>query len=306
MRWFALLLIFCVCVPLAAQDPIPDTTEVWRYFPLEIGNVWEYRDFDYFELSLYYLERIVVKRDTFIGEMRYFISNRTAYDDEGTVLSNFERVLRYDSVAAQIVRFDGVEEWPYAPTGCSFDVPFPPEGEQLECGPKPFRFVLGIGYNVPVQIGSDVVITAVKQYSFEIWTELRYASGIGHIGYEGCAAWCWDVRLTYANISGVEYGEPNPVANEQEMPGQEPSFAPRVYPNPAQGSIAIALVLDGHQPVSVEVFDLLGRRVYSEEHVAGARETAIHLDGSDWPRGLYLVRVTTADGQVATTRITRQ
>ena len=46
MRWFALLLIFGVCAPLAAQDPIPDTTEVWRYFPLEIGNVWEYRQFD--------------------------------------------------------------------------------------------------------------------------------------------------------------------------------------------------------------------------------------------------------------------
>ena len=294
MRWFVLLLTFCVCAPLAAQDPVPDTTEAWRYFPLEIGNEWQYRSqgpiCDEFQL------RSVVG-DTLIDNRRYFSYRIARFEPNGDPIEPPETFfLRFDSLMATIEAADGRRY--HDVTTCPLDAAF---GDTLICDPPDFEMETSGGVR-DVAIGEDMIQTTVKTYTCcvgDIWKQ--YIAGIGTAGVQGLGC---HSQLLYARVSGVEYGEPVITATE-------PSALPTNHlgisasPNPFVGHVNLAIARSTHQRVTIDVFDLLGRRVYSAR-VARSGETTLHLDATNWPHGLYLVRVTTTDGQVATTRITRQ
>ena len=307
MRLFALLLTFCVCAPLAAQSPIPDTTEAWRYFPLEIGEVREYEVFimnapPCLPGCFHYWRRTVVGDSTIEG-FTYRHVVRDEFDSNRKPYNTRNEFFRMDTTAAEI--YWSFNALPYGGTICGLDAPFPPPESEIECDGGKLFSVTGEGYEQTIQIGTDTVITAVKKFSryFESFT---YAADIGLINqvYDEGASFYY--TLTYANVDGVEYGSPFPVAVEPEGASQHGFALSAAYPNPFADAFSVVLASPTPQGVTLEVFDLLGRRVYSEEHVAGAGETTLRLDATGWPRGLYLVRVTTADGQTATTRITRQ
>ena len=307
MRWFALLLILCVCTPLAAQDPIPDTTEAWRYFPLGIGDVREYEVFimnapPCLPGCFHYWRRTVVGDSTIDGTTYRHIV-REEFDSNREPFNTRNEFYRIDTTAAEIYwSFNAV---PYGGTICGLDAPFPPPKSEIECDGGMLFSVTGVGYAQEIQIGTDVVTTAVKKFSrfFESFT---YAADIGLINQAYDEGSTFDYTLTYANVGGVEYGTPFPVnigSGEPGPPGFELSV---IYPNPTTDGFSIAFFSDRTRHTKIEAFDLLGRRVYSGEHIAGAGQTTLNLDGSDWSRGLYLIRVTTADGQTATARIVRQ
>lgn len=76
-------------------------------------------------------------------------------------------------------------------------------------------------------------------------------------------------------------------------------------PNPAQATTTVAFTLDAPRPVRLSVYDALGREVavlVDAVRPAGRHEAA--LDGAGLPTGLYLVRLTTADGLTQTRRLT--
>ena len=77
-----------------------------------------------------------------------------------------------------------------------------------------------------------------------------------------------------------------------------------LYPNPAMGAASAALTLPKAGRVSVEVYDMLGRRVMVPH--AGFLPSGSHtlgIDASDFARGHYVVRVTTEAGGSATGRL---
>lgn len=80
--------------------------------------------------------------------------------------------------------------------------------------------------------------------------------------------------------------------------GAEPAVA--VYPNPARDRVTVLLGAEGVGLVTVEAFDVLGRRVYAVTEDAGARRLAVPVRA--WPAGAYLLRVRTPAG-VATQRL---
>jgi len=63
----------------------------------------------------------------------------------------------------------------------------------------------------------------------------------------------------------------------------------RAYPNPADASVRIEVLLGGDTPVSLQVADAFGRLVMEQELVDGA---FVDLDVSDLDAGIYLVRAT--------------
>jgi len=71
-------------------------------------------------------------------------------------------------------------------------------------------------------------------------------------------------------------------------------------PNPFSASTTIALVLHRSERVSLEVFDILGRRVATlaqSRHLPSGRHT-FHFDGADLPAGVYLIRLTAGAGSL--------
>ena len=82
---------------------------------------------------------------------------------------------------------------------------------------------------------------------------------------------------------------------DDELP-QQPLFA-SIHPNPLRQHGTITFSLPESEWVTLEVFDMLGRRiatVLDEQRGAGTHRTALTAD--QWPSGAYLCRLTTPSG----------
>jgi hypothetical protein len=76
------------------------------------------------------------------------------------------------------------------------------------------------------------------------------------------------------------------------------------YPNPTRGAAVIPFDLAERGPVTLAVYDLLGRRlVVLVDGVRDGGRYEAALDGASLPSGVYLVRLT-AGGETRTRRVT--
>ena len=99
-------------------------------------------------------------------------------------------------------------------------------------------------------------------------------------------------------------GTPPTVA--ADAPTAADAFDVRVGPTPARGSATVRVRLATAADVSVEVVDLLGRRVHALDAGPRSGDVALALDLGALPAGLYLVRVRAgADTAVRPLPVTR-
>jgi len=105
-----------------------------------------------------------------------------------------------------------------------------------------------------------------------------------------------------AQLIRIEYteGPSNPVAVPPDEESPERRTPPAVYPNPLQGPGTITFTLPAPQRVTLEVFDVLGRRVAvlleAQPRASGVHQVPFATDA--WPSGTYLCRLTTTAGSV--------
>lgn len=87
---------------------------------------------------------------------------------------------------------------------------------------------------------------------------------------------------------------------EATTPGlRETELVLSVFPNPADTEIRVQVVDGGYQPMSIAIYDLLGRRLRVVGPVAGLTADVRVVNVQNLPPGRYFVRATT-DGKVAT------
>ena len=125
-----------------------------------------------------------------------------------------------------------------------------------------------------------------------------------------------DVAALVASVDAVAGVVASPCSETAAVEGDEP-FASAVtgeaafglaapYPNPTTGHATVAFSVEDATDVRLAVYDALGREVavlIDGAVPAGRHERA--FDGAGLVAGTYLVRLTTADGRVATHRLTR-
>lgn len=80
--------------------------------------------------------------------------------------------------------------------------------------------------------------------------------------------------------------------------GQDKLSKFSLYPNPSSDLLNISLPRPSNQSLTLEVFDVLGKRVYTQQ--IGTIKTKVNI--SKWNSGVYLVRLTTADDAVTLTK----
>ena len=293
MRHLPLLL--ALAMPAAAQAPPP-----WSYYPLGIGDVWEYA-----EPGTGNTLRVHVARDTTITGRVYVIQERVKFDAAGTPIPQmppFYR-LRYDTLSTHVVEpfTDGSgTEVPSRPAPCPFGAE---DGEVADCGGayagvEAFMGTLTVG---------DTALTGVRFKRFRfIDGDVTYAAGIGEA--ERLSKTVPYRYLAYARVSGVEYGWPRfPVPNEAGPPGAGASLAVSVWPNPSRGRATVAFALGRPEAVRVAVYDGLGRAVLARALGAlGAGRHEAALDLSGLAPGLYVIRVTAGNGSGAVRLVRRE
>src|SRR5690554_2785959 len=108
-------------------EGIPDTTEPWRYFPLEVGNTWEYLDTEGRTLRRY------IEKDTLIEDRIFFVFVGQNFAPSGQPLAfPIRRYLRFDTLTAYVMRPSVIGDVPHI--HCPFDLPF---GIEAKCMKDP-------------------------------------------------------------------------------------------------------------------------------------------------------------------------
>lgn len=287
---FAILLYAVVSVSAFAQDPVPDTTDWHSYFPLEVGNEWQYRVDNVIPNPDYHFSRTVLG-DSLVNDTTFYQFRRCRQDAVGPVTCYLEVELYTldENYAALMYRWEG-PEGPiiYRPAViCRLDSPFGELGEEWCYDTGPGTFVDGeYGANWP--IGGSSVTGTRKSYSWIGGGEV-YLSGIGHVASypDGGGG---STTIQYARIAGVEYGNPV-VSNETDLP--QPQSEIRAFPNPALREATLQFSLPERQKVVARVFNLRGALVETRSlaAVAGGVEVSYTFDVSSWPSGLYTIRL---------------
>lgn len=269
----------------AVGDSAPDTTAPWRYFPLAVGNVWEYEGDTYDQ-------RYEVTGDTVaLGRHYFVVEQRSAFNPRNVLFRHF---LRFDTTSAmphEYVRLNGQPDVdiPYAPQ-CPLIADF---GETVTCSYGDSSRVSG-GYDgalvfgeVRAGMGTDTVRTAVKAFEVGAGFTLIYGADVGLVNSYGEGSY---ESLRYYRIGEVEHGVPVfSVADEPRPTARDVPV--RVWPNPTRGPLTLAVA--GGPSGEAVVTDALGREVarVAVPPSSPAVPATTTLDLTALPPGVYIVRV---------------
>lgn len=98
-----------------------------------------------------------------------------------------------------------------------------------------------------------------------------------------------DVRLPAPDLSIITAADDPLEANELAM---------ELWPNPSEGIARLGYQVDGPAEVTIEVYDVLGRKVADlGTETQGFGYHTVELDGQAWGKGRYIVRVTAGERQ---------
>lgn len=297
-------LILFLAPTLSLAQVVDDSLDWHRYFPLEIGNEWQYYDAESGPVS-----RFVISRDTVVNSQHYYVGHETFFAPGGSgqnVYPPREVFLRYDTTgvvaesdspeadtgSVSEVFFRGRESFPTVDLRSAF-------GDTLDYSDEQEAIGVSGGFQEYVRIGSSEILSAaVKRFSTGLWF-WSYAADVGFRGGGNL----WGPRLAYARIGGTEYGSIIVSKESVDKPeGPSGLKAPEIYPNPATGTIEIAFDRTESARTAFEVFSVAGRRVDTFDVGSRASSGSVvwTVDISSFPAGVYFLR-TTSDSGISTT-----
>ncbi len=276
------LLILWWIPPLQAQ--IPDLLDARGYFPLALGNSWEYE---------HVLERpATTDRPSDASETRFERYTVVALrdddnpDDFALVYSEWSPTRELLTLDTVYVRFDlqsssisgdrlpGILSF----LRCLGSPFFPIKPIPTSCWPNVLTSVVFI----PELFGAEATLS--KQLSSFVWV-VELVHGVGAVHAAGGCEPCGPLddrdtwRLAYARVAGESFGA-SVVTTEPDARDQV--AASSVYPNPARDWV----VVTGIPGTRVSIFDILGRKKRQEGIDSGGR---VRIEVSSLSPGIYVV-----------------
>ena len=302
MRPLALLSLGLLAFAATAQPA--DTLDWRRYYPLAVGNVWEYHDAEAYGDQF----RYTIVSDAAVGGQTYYrqrLDRATAVSGPGgpdTLRSTSYGFLRYDeggvvgvpSVEADTVRLRPCEGNFQRDLRLGF-------GARVACDPPPEWFpeadsVLVYGeYDrewAPSALpgtgsNSAVAVAAVKSYAVGGFWFSTFVADVGPVR----AGNLWGPTLHYASVGGVEYGAPGfAVSVGSESPAPEgPGMDVRVLGNPSAQGVGFEARAPSARRVRFVVYDALGRAAWSSDVALSSSWTRIAVPPGALASGSYVL-----------------
>ncbi len=313
MRGLALVAALSLASVAGAQPedpPVPDPTAPHLYYPLAVGNVWEYANLGLLPLSFGDYMRREIVGDTLVDGQRYFVEVRSRIPLGGVGWQvDYRRVLRFDTTTATVRALGGFQ------IECPFDSAFE---TSINCWSDPEdgypdgdTFVYG-SLDAQIPLGREgeerLDVQAIKSFQglADLLAVPYYAPPIGYAGAASGSCACRQ-NLLYARVyldDGVyEVGARLNVASDD---GPEAgALALAVGPNPTDGPLALVLDVPAPATLTLEVFDALGRRVWAHEVTLAAGRQRVEVDAGRWAPGLYVVRAAGPMGTATATVVRR-
>ena len=284
----------------SGQSPPPDTLDWHRYYPLDVGNIWEYNEAeDPFEYTRYHIES-----DTMAGGRLYYkreilFQNIPVWGD--TVFTGYDYV-RYDT-AGVVVAVPSPDADTAVVDPCASEDYFARDlrlgfEARVACpAPPPDSVFVEGGYDEvwTAPDGVPVNVAAIKTFFLDGLIYSTFVADIGPVGGGNL----WGPRLHYARIGGVEYGTPRIVVSVEPAIPATAGLQVRILGNPVHGSAAVEIRSPFARSALIEVFDLTGRRVWSNGLPLTRGATRTDLPTRLLSSGTYLIRVSAEGGGTA-------
>ncbi|MCH8558611.1 MAG: T9SS type A sorting domain-containing protein [Balneolia bacterium] len=317
-----LLLLFPVLIlialPVQAQTQ-QEIEEALRFYPLEVGNHWVYRDI-YIDGFLppdttYYSIEVVA--DTVLANGQAYkklesVNNIFSAHYEFDFRTNEvnQRVVNYlervDEATANIYQWKPLEDLPF--NEVLIDSLLTPMNEITEAKRWPDTEGLQTFRNwdenmTLVLFGGEV---SIRNFIIDgLWFYDYYLAKDFGLSY------IWTGEISYRNTNliyfrdhlGNEFGEPVAVNTPTEPELPQSAMLGRNYPNPFNPSTTIPFELNNAAHVRLEVYDMLGRRValLIDQPLQAGSHTA-RFEADSLPSGMYITRMQT-EGEVLTQKM---
>lgn len=305
MRFPFIIVLFALLLAgtASAQDGavVPDTLDWKRYYPLGIGNTWEYGGLNAYTST--------IVGDTLANNRQYFV-RRDSIPAVGT-LGPFIQFfyMRYDTSGTVVTVPDVESDTLAVPLPFSYQqIEFPDFlayfdmrtafGDTLYYRPPDTLYHVFGGYNRTRQIGdAHVEMEGLKcfQSAGTLLHNACYGTDIGFLGGGNL----FSSRLKYARVGGKEYGEVRmPATAVDEHVSASAFVIESIYPHPLRREGHIVYTLGKPGVVRIELFNALGQTVHSEvlgDQLPGEHRYRIDRDGL--ASGMYIMRLSTATGQ---------
>ncbi|MEM1096346.1 MAG: T9SS type A sorting domain-containing protein [Bacteroidota bacterium] len=272
--------------PQAASAQAPPDSSL-SYFPLEIGNSWTYLhvlqhpfmpwDTLYHDITI---DETVVVNDTsyFVVPLFRALSDTLRTDETG------DRVwMRYRGHDVLFLDFTVAPDSSYsmllpdAYGGYDYHVRRE-DREYIRTDAGDFAPLLGLHFRIPELLDSNLYYAFVR--------------GVGIVNFGG--AWIEGYRLSAASVGG------RTVTSVHSLPTTQRIMA-SVYPNPARDRVTLTVPSPHHTPLSINAFDMLGRRVAQWQAAGDCDGSTCRADlgVGDLAPGTYLLQASQGDWTIA-------
>jgi len=293
--------------PFTEDDAVADTLDPTGYYPLEVGNVWEYVVMDGAFLDDPRRERVIA--DTLIEDMIFYKLKTTVFDYEHSQEIT-DSTTRFEYVA---VVDSGMVEWRNGSQSfveTRFNQPFDSCYEVDGVG----LVVVSGGYEATFSIEEEgeetfLELPATKVFESTFAAE-EYGHGIGMLIGVGDPS--VRAELTYAKVGDNEFGTSlDSLFTIRVSTDQSSSVPPfhinlESYPNPSSETVHISFSIPETGTVTLTLVDLIGRTIahpIRDENLPVGTHTAVWKAGSA-PSGMYAVRLSLNGQHVAETTLT--
>lgn len=285
-----LFILGLMCSLASAEEDSLNTC--FQYYPLQVGDYWEYWRWTMDESTLTYTRSaysIEVVGDTVLNNgLDYMILRRTTIYPSP---DSYELFQRLDSSSGCIFQCD------YTTSSATFeskvDSLFAQVGDTIHSawGGSP-RMVCDsivsdtiLGFPTQVRHVSDI-----EPYSG--WTR-SFAKGIGFAWEQSAYDFGEDsTRLVYARINGIEHGKRIDAISQRPFSRPNQYSLSQNFPNPFNPTTTIAYQLPTSIHVTLRVYDILGR---NEQTLVDGRQSAgshfVTFNAANLPSGVYLYRL---------------
>jgi hypothetical protein len=298
----SLILAFLIVLPVEGR---PVDTNVVKYFPMKLGNIWiyHYTTTHVYNTNHYY--RDIIDSTLLVNGKTFFRFKETCryisgYPPCGSPTYYYYRIDSTTGIVFQYVQSGGCITLPNYWKLDSLQAKLHDSVRECVSGQVTFACT-DTSLNVVFGVTKSTRLFVLD--IFEYYESRKYAKDLGPLNhYIAGVTGHWTWQLVGCVINGIVYGDTTFITGIQKISAEIPTVYNlyQNYPNPfnpvmkIKFDVPLESRLRGNNNVTLKIYDVLGKEIttlVNEKLSSGMYE--VEWDGTNYPSGVYFYKLIT-------------